>query len=130
MPELLKLAKKVVDGIVLDDAPTSVTSDSFRIGGMDKVSFGISVTKTSTPTNVIFTVEVSPDGGTTWLSYDKLLDGSGTDAPVASITYTDTAEDVCSMSPEDVFDLARVIFTGTGTTSSLKFTCNCWVNGK
>jgi len=125
----IKLYKKLVDGIVLDDAPTSVTSDAFQISNLKRVSFGISVTKTASPTNVIFTLEVSPDGGTTWLSYDKLLDGSGTDAPVGSITYTDTAEDVVAMSPEDLFQLARVIFTGTGTTSDNKFTCNCWVNG-
>jgi hypothetical protein len=114
--------------VTLDDSPTS-QAGVFDFQGITprRVSLYVQIVKSSTPTNVVLSVELSPDDGQTLISYDKLLTDAGTDAPAASVTYTATANDVVSLSPEDVLDYIRVLMTATGTTSTKTFAVDVWL---
>lgn len=76
---------------------------------------------------MVLTVELSPDDGQTLIDYDKLLTDAGNDAPAASVTYTITADDVVSLSPEDVLDFIRVLVTATGTDATKTFAVDVWL---
>jgi hypothetical protein len=76
---------------------------------------------------VVLSVELSPDDGQTLIDYDKLLTEAGTDAPVASVTYTATGDDVVSISPEDVLDYIRVLMTASGTDAGKTFAVDVWL---
>lgn len=70
----------------------------------------------STSEDAALTVELSPDDGATLISYDKILDHNGNDAPQSSISYTldAVADDVLSISPEDVIDYIKVTVAADG----------------
>lgn len=114
--------------VTLDDAPTSQTA-TYDFSGITPrwVSLYFQIVKTNSPTNVTLTVELSPDGGATLISYDKLLTDAGTDGPVSSVVYTATGDDVVSLSPEDVLDHITVTMTGNGTTGSATFAVDVWL---
>lgn len=114
--------------VTLDDSPTSQAATyDFQGVTPTRVSLYLQIVKASTPTNVILTVELSPDDGQTLIDYDKLLTEAGTDGPVASVTYTATGDDVVSLSPEDVLDYLRVLMTGTGTDATKTFAVDVWL---
>jgi hypothetical protein len=114
--------------VTLDDSPTSLAG-VFDFQGVTprRVSLYVQIVKSSTPTNVVLSVEFSPDDGQTLISYDKLLTDAGTDAPAASVTYTATEDDVVSLSPEDVLDYIRVLVTATGTDATKTFAVDVWL---
>ena len=89
--------------VTLDDNPTSQAA-TYDFQGVTplRVSLYVQIVKTSSPTSVTLTVELSPDDGSTLIDYDKLLTHDGTDAPQASEVYTTTVDDVISLSPEHV----------------------------
>ncbi|KKN83856.1 hypothetical protein LCGC14_0295090 [marine sediment metagenome] len=114
--------------VTLDDVPTSqAATHDFQGVTPRRVTLYLQIVKTNAPTNVILTVEFSPDDGQTLIDYDKLLTEAGTDGPVASVTYTVTGDDVVSMAPEDVLDYIKVTMTGTGTTPSATFAVDVWL---
>jgi hypothetical protein len=114
--------------VTLDDSPTSqAASHDFEGVSPVRVSLYIQIVKASTPTNVVLSVELSPDNGQTLIDYDKLLTEAGTDAPVASVTYTATGDDVVSLSPEDVLDYINVTMTATGTDATKTFAVDIWL---
>jgi hypothetical protein len=82
----------------------------------------------------VLTVEVSPDRGSTLVTYDKLITDAGTDGPVASVTYAlnAAADDIISLAKEDVVDhiTVTVAANGSGGTpldSSNRADVNIWL---
>jgi len=112
----------------LDDNPTSAAA-AYDFNGISpkKITFLVQITKTSTPTSVALTVELSGDKGANLITYDKLLTDAGSDAPVSSVSYNATADDIVSLSPEDAIDYINVTLTGTGTTAANTFACKVWM---
>lgn len=104
----------------LDDSPQS-TNASWDFGrtAPRKVSLYVVAVETLTAENLTITVELSPDEGTTLVTYDKLLTDAGTDAPAASVVYTGTADDVISISLEDVVRYIRVTADATGANTTV-----------
>lgn len=112
----------------LDDSPTSQAATwDFQGAPPKRVSIYVQQVVTGAPTRVDYTVELSPDDGQTLISYDKLLTDAGTDAPAATIALAGTADDVFSVSPEDVLDYIRVLATGVGTAVGAYFDVDCWL---
>ncbi len=80
-----------------------------------KVSLYVRIVETQdngSPTTKL-TVELSPDDGQTFISYDKLITDAGVDGPVADIDYTATVDDIVSLSMEDAVDYIKVTVTGS-----------------
>jgi len=92
-----------------------------------RVSLYVQIVKTTTPTNVTLTVELSPDDGATLITYDKLLTQDGTDSPQPSEVYTATEDDVISISPEDVCDYIKVTMASTGEDASKTWAVDVWL---
>lgn len=105
---------------LLDNAPTADTTDAFFVGDKKKVGFTFYYNETDTSTIVsgALKLEVSPNG-TTWYAYDCVFDGSGTDGPVATISYTSDATDYFYLPEGMSAQYVRAILTGTGTTATL-----------
>lgn len=79
------------------------------------------------PTTTL-TVELSPDKASNFITYDKLLDHNGTDAPQSSIAYTATIDDIVALSPEDVVDYIKVKMTGSADMDAGDFhVVNVWM---
>ena len=114
--------------VTIDDAPTSQAA-TFDFQGVTpkRVSLYVEVVETGSGATVALTVELSPDDGAILIDYDKLLTEGGTDAPVSSITYSATGDDVVSLSPEDVLDYIKVTMTGTSTTASNFYAVKVWL---
>lgn len=104
---------------LLDDSPTADTTDAFFIGDKKKISFTSYYNETEVDTTVqgALTLQVSPDG-TNWYAYDLIFDGSGTDGPVASFTYTADATDFFYLPEGVTAQYIRAIITGTLTDAN------------
>lgn len=116
--------------VTLDDAPTSQAATHDFQGVTPRwVTLYVQVVETDggAGPSVTLTVEVSPDDGQTLISYDKLLTDAGTDAPASSVAYTGTADDIVSLSPEDVLDFIRITMTGTLTDATNFYVCDVWL---
>ncbi len=119
--------EKLID-VTIDDAPTSQAATFAFQGTIPKrASLYVVVAESGSGATVTLTVEFSPDDGSTLVGYDKLLTEGGTDAPVASVVYSATGDDVVSISPEDVVDYIKVTMTGGSTTSSNKYATEAWL---
>lgn len=119
---------KLIDSVDIDDAPTSQAAN-YDFGGVTpkRVSLYLQLVESGSGATVTLTVELSPDSGATLITYDKLLTEAGTDAPVASVVYSATGDDVVSFSPEDVLDYINVTMTGGSTTAANYYTVDLWV---
>lgn len=114
--------------VTIDDSPTSQAATwDFEGVTPKRVSLYVAVVESGSGATVTLTVEVSPDKGATLITYDKLLTDAGTDAPASSVAYSATADDVISMSPEDVLDYIKVTMTGGSTTSSNKYAVDVYL---
>lgn len=114
--------------VTLDDAPTAITgTHNFAGRTPRRVSLYTDVVKTNAPTSVTFTVSLSPDEGSTLVVYEKLIDLSGVDSPVANWALTSTGSEVVSLSMEDVVNYISVTATGSGTTSGATFAVKLWI---
>ena len=112
----------------VDDNPTSVNG-SWDFNGVTpkRVTLYVVVVESGSGASLTLTVEVSPDDGQTLVTYDKLITHTGVDGPVSSVAYTATADDIISISAEDVLDYIKVTVAGTSTTSSNKYTVDVWL---
>jgi len=115
----------------LDSASESVSGTiDFKGVTPTKVTLYVQIVETQdngNPTTTI-TVEVSPDKGQTLITYDKLLTDAGTDAPASSVAYTATADDIISLSPEDVLDYMKVTAAGSSDMDAGDFhVVDVWV---
>lgn len=106
----------IINAVDLDSASES-TSANFQFRGIvpKRITLYVQIVETQTngaPTTTL-TVEFSPDGGTTLITTDKLLTEGGVDAPVASVAYTATVDDIVSIPPEDVVEYIQVTMAGS-----------------
>ena len=106
----------IVNAVDLNTASESIAAN-FRFRGVvpKRITLYVQIVETQdngNPTTTL-TVEFSPDGGTTLITTDKLLTHGGTDAPVASVAYTSTVDDIVSIPPEDVVNYIRVTMSGS-----------------
>lgn len=118
----------IVNAVDLDSANEAV-SGIFRFLGVvpKRITFYIRIVETGTAVATL-TVEFSPDGGTTLISTDKLLTDGGSDAPVASVAYSATANDIVSIPGEDVVEYIKVTMTGSaGMDSSNHMVVDVWM---
>ncbi len=118
----------IVNAVDLDSANEAV-SGIFRFLGVvpKRITFYIRIVETGTAVATL-TVEFSPDGGTTLISTDKLLTDGGSDAPVASVAYSATANDIVSIPGEDVVEYIKVTMTGSsGMNSSNHMVVDVWM---
>lgn len=112
----------------IDNSPTSVEA-VFDFGGVTpkRITLYVAAVKTLSPTSLTLTGELSPDDGQNLITYDKFLTEAGNDAPVASVVYTATGDDVVSLSPEDVVDFLKVTIVGAGTDATNYFDVDVWL---
>lgn len=107
----------LIDGILLDDDPTSYNSDAVAVDPWTDFLLMLSVLSANTPTTVQFIVQFSDDGGSTWYSYLQGL--------FAALFYedADTATVVreCFSGKVQGRDM-RVRAVGVGTGASDTFT--------
>lgn len=106
----------IINAIDLDSASES-TSATFKFSGIvpKRITLYVQIVETQdngSPTTTL-TVEFSPDAGTTLITTDKLLTDAGTDAPVASVAYTATVNDIVSIPGEDVVEYIKVTMSGS-----------------
>jgi len=108
----------ILTSTLLDDSPTSATSDSANCSAYTKFGLFIDVTSTGVGAHTLdLQVQFSNDGGTTWFDY--------VDGPFSNLSYEDVAtaagikEILTGECPGRLF---RVTATGNSTSSSLKFT--------
>ncbi len=95
-----------------------------------RVTLYVSIVETQTDGNPTTTlsIEVSPDDGQTLIDYDKLITDGGVDAPVASVAYTASAEDIISLAIEDAIDYIRITVAGSSDMDSGDFhVVNVWL---
>ncbi len=124
----MPLRTEHIINVTLDDSPTSITGQhDFRGRIPKRTTLLVQMVESGSGASVAITVEVSPDGGASLITYDKLIVDAGVDAPVASVNFTATADDIISFSPEDVFNYIKVTATGTSTTSSNKYAVDVWL---
>jgi hypothetical protein len=114
--------------VAIDDSPTSQAA-TFDFQGVTPrwVTLYVQVVESGSGATVTLTVEVSPDDGQTLIDYDKLLTDAGTDAPVSSVVYSATGDDIVSLSPEDVLDYIKVTMTGGSTTAGNFYDVDVWM---
>lgn len=109
----------LIDGILLDDNPTSVTSDPVAeeiVGSYRHFTLYIDMDSTSTPTTIEWIVEFSPDDGASWFAYRQGL--------FASLFYEDslTASGLQqSFNGDCAGRMFRVKAVAVGTDASKKF---------
>ena len=111
----------IIDTVDLDSANEAV-SGIFRFLGVvpKRITFYVRIVETQdngNPTTTL-TVQFSPDGGTTLITTDKLLTDGGSDAPVASVAYTASVNDIVSIPAEDVVEYIKVTMTGSADMDS------------
>lgn len=108
--------KTVIDNVTLDDSPTSTTSASVKCEGYSRFMLFLDVDSTLAPTDVLFEVELSPDG-TNWHKYVI--------GPFGDLRYEDTLTAsglLESLSGECAGATHwRIKATGTGTDASNSF---------
>lgn len=119
---------RLLNAQVIDDDPTTVDAN-FNFDGVvpKRITFYITVTESGSGSTVTFSLDVSPDNGVSRIDYDKLITDAGVDAPVASVAYAATGDDVVSISPEDVLDYLFITMAGGSTTSSNFYTLSVWM---
>jgi len=113
---------------VIDQTLTAVETLSGMVNMVGitpkRVSIVLKLTKTLAPPNLTLKLYVSPDEGVTFVQYDKILTDAGTDAPVSSVVYSASADDMVSVSLEDVVDFLKVeLACAAGTVDGT----NYWV---
>lgn len=114
--------------VTIDDAPTSQAANfSFQGVTPRRVTLYVQVVESGAGATVTLTVELSPDDGQTLLTYDKLITDAGVDGPVSSVVYSQTGDDIVSLSAEDVLDYIRVTMTGGSTTSNNFYAVDVWL---
>ena len=106
----------IINAVDLDSASES-TAGVFQFRGIvpKRITLYVQIVETQdngSPTTTL-TVEFSTDVGTTLIPTDKLLTEGGVDAPVASVAYTATGDDIVTMPPEDVVEYIRVTMAGS-----------------
>ena len=106
----------IINAIDLDSASES-TSAVFKFLGVvpKRITLYVQIVEVQdngNPTTTL-TVEFSPDGGTTLITTDKLLTDGGTDAPVASVAYTASGDDIVSIPEQDVVEYIKVTMSGS-----------------
>ena len=106
----------LINASQLDDDPTADTSNAFLMGNKNKIGISVNYDETEVGGGVsgTLTLQVSPDS-TNWYAFDVILDGNGTDAPNASISYTSDATDYVYLPRFATAVYLRAIFTGTNT---------------
>ena len=120
---------KLIDNVRIDNDPTSFGANHDFLGVTPKrITFLLAAVETLEPTDITITVEISPDRGLNLISYDKIITGAGIDAPASSIVLTATADDVFSLSMEDIITFVRVTVTGNGTTSTKFWDVELWMS--
>lgn len=111
----------IINAVDLDSASES-SSGIFRFLGVvpKRITLYVRIvesTDNGNPTTTL-TVQFSPDGGTTLITTDKLLTDGGSDAPVASVVYTATVNDIISIPLEDVVEYIKVLIAGSSDMDS------------
>lgn len=120
------------------DAPSESASATWDFNGVTpkRITLYVVVSDVqgSTTESGVLTVEVSPDDGSTLVSYDKLITEAGVDAPVSSVTYALNAarDDIISLSREDVTDYIRITVAadgsgGTPLSASVRADVDIWL---
>ncbi|KKK99358.1 hypothetical protein LCGC14_2633540 [marine sediment metagenome] len=114
----------------LDDTLASIAgSHRFQGAAPKRATLFVQMVETASANDasIALTVEVSPDEGATLITYDKLITDAGVDAPVASVTYSTTEDDIVSLSPEDVMNYIQVTLTGTAVDASDFYAVDVWL---
>lgn len=135
------LEAQIIDQL-LDNAPTTKTSDWWDVGDFSKVTLVLvsNVTAVGASPQVTYTVETlagatgtnssgQPTGGTA-RAYDKLLATGGNDAPVSSVVHSADATAWVSFSPEDAVRWIRVVATGANTDADDTVDCDVYLLAK
>lgn len=114
--------------ILLNGVTADTTSGGLVVGNAIKMSLMLTAASISAG-NGVFTVEVSNDGGVTWIAYSRLLDNvTNTNAQnqtrVASKTLSSNTSVILFFDDADVFDQIRVKvdMTTDGVYSAILFT--------
>jgi len=111
------------DAQVIDDAPTSANSDA--VDTEDYGSFGLflDVLSSGSPTDIVFKIQFSNDGGTTWfdLQNDFWGDLRYEDTQVAS-GIKEVMKGPC------IGRKMRLRMVGTGTAAADKFTVSAYLS--
>lgn len=118
----------IINAVDLDSASES-TAGVFQFRGIvpKRITLYVQIVETGNATTTL-TVEFSPDGGTTLITTDKLLTDAGTDAPVASVAYTATGDDIVSIPLEDVVEYIRVTAAvDSGASGSNHHVVDVWM---
>lgn len=109
----------LLDQRVLDDAPTSVTSDALPCEDYRRFALYLRTKSAGAPTTVQYIVEFLEPRSGVWHKYNEGV--------FASLYYEDTA---VATEQDDIYvgyalgRALRVRAVGTGTTASLTFTCS------
>lgn len=115
------------------DSANEAVSANFDFGSNappTRVTFYVQIVETQSAQNptTTLTLEVSPDDGSTLISYDKLITEAGVDGPVSSVAYTATGDDIVSMSLEDVVRYLKLTMTGSADMSGTeKHVVDVWM---
>ena len=107
----------LLDGEVFDDSQTSFSSPAQAVDEFSRFSLYLDIDSASTPTDIRFIVEFSPDDGTTWHEYRQ--------GPFTSLYFED--QDTASglktcFSGECAGRDFRLRVVATGTDATKKFT--------
>lgn len=97
----------LLNAVVVDS-----TSDGIIVGDRERMSLQL-IAANITSGNGVFTVEISNDGGTTWVPYKRLITNANktnaqTDTGVTSITLSQNGSDFLFFPPGDHFEMLRV----------------------
>jgi len=108
-----------LDGVVFNDAITTITSTSFRCVPFHDFAILIKLVVAGTPTDILFDIEFSEDN----VTFYKLMNG-----PFGDLRY----EDAAGNKNEAVFGkiagkYVRVTATATGTAAQDTFTASVYV---
>jgi len=108
----------LINGVVLDDDPTSYSSAAFDVSGDSAVWVLIAIDSTGAPTDIRILAQISHDSGTTWWDFEEGL--------WASLFWedTDTASGILKgyLLPVGGMDAVRIRAIATGTDANNTFT--------
>ena len=132
-------AEKVFDAFVVNDENNHDTS-WVDVHHLEKLSLQAGLLETLSPGDLTLTVFVSPQAasvlnesetGEVIITYDKLLNETGHDSPVASHVFTAAAQKLLSLSPEDSIRSIKVRVNSAATTNATNFwTLTVWLVGQ
>lgn len=132
--EVLKVLKDSAGAALTAVAKTATfNSDKVRVPtGMDRVGLILDIgTVSGTSPSMTPKVQMSIDGGTTWLDTFPGADNAETQASLAAITATKETSEFWPLrlpsiaSSSSIVPYVRFVFTVTGTSPSFTFT-NAW----